>query len=142
MLNKMNYNILSIGELKWQNCFEYSIQAINTLIQEGFRINYSIVGDGDYLDALSYYRHLFDLEKYISFIRNIDKDTIPFLLNITDLVLTLNIENDKYWDYINNSLQNDMVEKNDYSFLKIESYNHKYIADKIKTKILNDTIYD
>jgi len=48
------YHFVSVGPLVWQSGFEFAIDAIGMAVQENTHITYTIVGDGEYLDALIY----------------------------------------------------------------------------------------
>lgn len=56
---KRPIKLLSVGRLAWSKGYEFNIDAVNKLLNEGYDVRYAIVGDGPYKDAiiksLSYY---------------------------------------------------------------------------------------
>lgn len=60
--------IVSIGRLHWKKGYEFSFQAIKILVEMGLQVKYSIIGDGDYKEALYFARHQLGLEKIVTFL--------------------------------------------------------------------------
>lgn len=54
--------ILSVGRLEWKKGYEYALQAIRLMRDRGFDVEYHIVGDGQYLEAVAFCRHQLGLE--------------------------------------------------------------------------------
>ena len=48
------YRILSVGRLVWKKGFEYTLQAVKCLVEQGISCEYHIVGDGDLKDAIAF----------------------------------------------------------------------------------------
>jgi colanic acid/amylovoran biosynthesis glycosyltransferase len=55
--------ILSVGRLEWVKGYEYALQAIRLLHDQGVRCSYEIVGAGQYLEAVAFARHQLGVEK-------------------------------------------------------------------------------
>jgi colanic acid/amylovoran biosynthesis glycosyltransferase len=54
--------ILSVGRLDWRKGYEYSLQAIRMLFDQGVPCEYHLLGGGEYLEALSFARHQLGLD--------------------------------------------------------------------------------
>ena len=59
--------ILSVGRLEWKKGLEYGIQAVRLLRDQGLHCNYHLIGDGGYLEALTFARHQMSLESEVYF---------------------------------------------------------------------------
>lgn len=59
------FRILTAAELIWHNGHEFAIQAIASLLQHGMNVEYRIVGQGDFLEAVAYARHDFGLDAVV-----------------------------------------------------------------------------
>ena len=57
--------ILSVGRLDWVKGYEYAFQAVELLAKQQVCCEYRIIGDGDYLEALTFARHKLGLEETI-----------------------------------------------------------------------------
>ena len=60
--------ILSIGRLEWKKGYEFALQAIKILKDQGMNIQYEIIGDGNYLEAIAFCRHQCGLEAEVDFL--------------------------------------------------------------------------
>lgn len=54
--------ILSVGRLEWKKGYEYALQSVKALLDQGIRCEYRIVGGGNYLEAVAFARHQLGLE--------------------------------------------------------------------------------
>ncbi len=54
--------LLSVGRLEWKKGYEFAMQAVRLLKDQGFSIEYRIVGVGNYLEALTFCQHQLNLE--------------------------------------------------------------------------------
>ncbi len=54
--------VLSVGRLEWKKGYEFSLQAIKKLKDQGLKIEYRIIGSGNYLEAIAFCRHQLGLE--------------------------------------------------------------------------------
>ena len=59
--------ILSVGRLHWKKGYEFNLQAVKHLIDQGLNCDYQIIGDGNYKAALYYACQQFGLEKVVKF---------------------------------------------------------------------------
>jgi colanic acid/amylovoran biosynthesis glycosyltransferase len=59
--------ILSIGRLTWVKGYEYALQAIKLLVEQGIAVEYRLVGDGPYRGPLAFLRHELGLEECVHF---------------------------------------------------------------------------
>lgn len=59
--------IISVGRLEWKKGYEYALQAIQQLVAQGIRVDYRIIGEGFYLQPLSFMRHQLNLESQVKF---------------------------------------------------------------------------
>jgi glycosyltransferase involved in cell wall biosynthesis len=57
--------ILSVGRLDWRKGYDYALQAIRLLVDEGIACEYRIVGAGEYLEAIAFGRHQLALEESV-----------------------------------------------------------------------------
>lgn len=60
--------ILSVGRLEWKKGYEDALEAVRRLRTAGISVEYRIVGEGSYLDAVAYARHEMGLEDSVSFL--------------------------------------------------------------------------
>lgn len=60
--------ILSVGRLEWVKGYEYAFQAVELLVKQQVPCEYRIIGDGEYLEALTFARYKMGLEGTIHFI--------------------------------------------------------------------------
>ena len=60
--------ILSVGRLTWEKGYEYALQAVRLLQDQGVACEYRIVGAGDYLEALAFARHELGLAAHVHFL--------------------------------------------------------------------------
>ncbi len=57
--------ILSVGRLDWRKGYEYNLQAVQLLVEQGLHCQYRILGGGEYLEAVAFARHQMELETEI-----------------------------------------------------------------------------
>jgi colanic acid/amylovoran biosynthesis glycosyltransferase len=57
--------VLSVGRLTWVKGYEYALQSIKLLKEQGIACEYRIVGDGDLLEGVSFARHQMGLENIV-----------------------------------------------------------------------------
>lgn len=60
--------ILSVGRLEWKKGYEYGLQAVARLAQDGVACEYRIVGGGTFLGALAFARHQLGVERNVQFL--------------------------------------------------------------------------
>lgn len=59
--------IVSVGRLHWKKGYEFSMQAIQQLKDQGFYCEYKVIGEGEYNVVLYYTRHQLGLENVVEF---------------------------------------------------------------------------
>lgn len=57
--------IVSVGRLTWKKGYDYALKAIRILVEEGYSLEYVIIGSGNLIEALGFYRHLWGLENHV-----------------------------------------------------------------------------
>lgn len=60
--------LLSVGRLVWKKGYEYGLEAVRLLLDEGVDCEYRIVGDGDYLEAVAFARHQLGLTDKVNLV--------------------------------------------------------------------------
>jgi len=59
-------SILSVGRLDWRKGYEHALSALRRLKDRGVPLEYRIVGDGDYLEAVAFARHQLGLDEEVT----------------------------------------------------------------------------
>ena len=57
--------VLSVGRLEWKKAYEYALQAIRLLVDQGIHCEYRIIGDGEYIESVAFARHQYGLEDVV-----------------------------------------------------------------------------
>jgi colanic acid/amylovoran biosynthesis glycosyltransferase len=57
-----------VGRLHWKKGYEYALQAVRLLQEQGIYCDYRIIGGGDYLEGLTFARHEMGIEDQVSFL--------------------------------------------------------------------------
>ena len=60
------YHILSVGRLDWVKGYEYALQAIKCLVEQGIACEYHIIGEGSFSDAVRFTIHDMGLENIVT----------------------------------------------------------------------------
>jgi colanic acid/amylovoran biosynthesis glycosyltransferase len=68
--------VLSVGRLEWQKGYEYGLQAIALLRDQGVHCRHEIIGEGRFLDAVSFARHQLGLNDVVHFRGALDRDAV------------------------------------------------------------------
>jgi colanic acid/amylovoran biosynthesis glycosyltransferase len=79
--------IISVGRLEWKKGYEYALLALRSLRDQGIDFEYRVIGDGKYLEALSYIRHIFGLEDNVTFLASLDQRKVREELTKADIFL-------------------------------------------------------
>lgn len=48
------FRILSVGRLSWEKGYEFAIDAVARLVERGMRVEYTILGEGEYREAVTF----------------------------------------------------------------------------------------
>jgi colanic acid/amylovoran biosynthesis glycosyltransferase len=59
--------ILGVGRLEWKKGYEYALQAIRCLVDDGVVCRYEVLGDGGAFESLAYARHQLGLQDIVRF---------------------------------------------------------------------------
>jgi colanic acid/amylovoran biosynthesis glycosyltransferase len=57
--------VLSVGRLEWKKGHEFALQMIEMLIRRGLSVEYRIVGEGEYLEAIAFCREQLKLRNSV-----------------------------------------------------------------------------
>jgi colanic acid/amylovoran biosynthesis glycosyltransferase len=79
--------ILSVGRLEWKKGYEYALKAIRLLRDQGVDCEYRIIGEGKYLESLSFLRHLLALEDSVTFLASCEQKKVREELLRADIFL-------------------------------------------------------
>lgn len=79
--------LLSVGRLHWQKGFDFALQAVRRLVDEGYHMEYRIVGDGDMRDALLYSIHDLGLENTVRLVGSCGADEVRVQLRWADVLV-------------------------------------------------------
>jgi colanic acid/amylovoran biosynthesis glycosyltransferase len=81
------FRILSVGRLEWKKGYEYALQAVRRLIDQGIKCEYRIVGAGDYLEAIAFARHQLGLDGYVVLLGALSATEVKEQMQWADVML-------------------------------------------------------
>jgi colanic acid/amylovoran biosynthesis glycosyltransferase len=79
--------ILSVGRLEWKKGYEYAIGAARFLRDGGVQVEYRIVGQGRYLDALGLARHQLGMQGEVDFLGALPPSEVREQMRAADILL-------------------------------------------------------
>jgi colanic acid/amylovoran biosynthesis glycosyltransferase len=79
--------IASVGRLEWKKGYEYALQAVRRLLDQGISCEYRIVGNGSYLGAIGFARHQLGLESVVRFMGALSQPEVLSQLLWADVFL-------------------------------------------------------
>jgi colanic acid/amylovoran biosynthesis glycosyltransferase len=79
--------ILSVGRLEWKKGYEYALQAVRQLIDQGVHCEYRIVGDGDYFEAIAFARHQLGLDDCVTLLGALSGPEVKEQMQWADVML-------------------------------------------------------
>jgi colanic acid/amylovoran biosynthesis glycosyltransferase len=79
--------IVSVGRLVWKKGYEYGLNAIKLLKEKNFNIHYTIIGEGDYRQAIEFCIHELNLTENVFLTGSITQMEIKNILSSSDLFL-------------------------------------------------------
>lgn len=79
--------VLSVGRLHWTKGYEYALEAIAALRADGLDVEYRIVGDGDLLAAVAFWRHQLGLDEHVELLRSVPPAEVARQLGWADVFL-------------------------------------------------------
>lgn len=143
--------IVSVGRLTWKKGYEYGLKAIQILVNEGFHIKYTIIGSGDYLQAIQFCIHELSLENIVELKGALSPNDIVKVLENSDLFLHPAVSE----GFCNAVIEaqamqlpvvctkadglSENIDENETGF-SVEVYNSAALADKLKVLIPDDTL--
>lgn len=79
--------VLSVGRLEWKKGYEYALQAVRLLIDQGVGCEYRIVGDGEYLEAIAFARHQLGLDDRVQLLGALSGPEVRAQMRWADIML-------------------------------------------------------
>jgi colanic acid/amylovoran biosynthesis glycosyltransferase len=79
--------ILSVGRLQWKKGYEYALQAMKILKEQGLHFEYHIVGTGNYDDMVAYSRHLLGLDAEVQLLGAQHQDCVKEQMQWADILV-------------------------------------------------------
>ena len=79
--------LLSVGRLEWKKGYEYVMQAVKLLKEQGVHCEYRIVGDGEYRACLAFARRQLGLEFDVELLRNRASDQVKREMEWADVLV-------------------------------------------------------
>jgi colanic acid/amylovoran biosynthesis glycosyltransferase len=84
---RRDLEILSVGRLVPKKGYEYALSAVAELVERGVRCRYTIIGDGAYLEALTFARHQLGLDGVVQFVGAATRSQVRALMLASDVFL-------------------------------------------------------
>lgn len=79
--------VLSVGRLDWRKGYEYALEAIRLIKDRGQAVEYRIVGEGEYREAVAFARHQLELEGDVDLLGSLAGPQIREQMKWADLFL-------------------------------------------------------
>jgi len=79
--------VLSVGRLSWTKGYEYALDAVRRARAAGCAVEYRIVGEGEYLEAICSWRHEAGLDEVVDLRGHVAHDGVLPLLAWADVLL-------------------------------------------------------
>jgi colanic acid/amylovoran biosynthesis glycosyltransferase len=79
--------VLSVGRLEWVKGYEYALAAMRLLAERGVAFEYRIIGDGGYLEPLTFARHEMGLAGQVEFLGAQPHTAVMEQMNWADVFL-------------------------------------------------------
>lgn len=79
--------ILMVGGLIWRKGYEYALVALKTLVDAGYPVSLTIVGDGEHLECIEFTVHDLGLEQCVNLAGKCSPSEVVRLLQDADLFL-------------------------------------------------------
>ena len=79
--------VLSIGRLHWKKGYDYALEAVAALRDQGLAVEHRIVGDGDLLEAVAFWRHQLGLDDEVTLLRSVPPAEVARQLAWADVLL-------------------------------------------------------
>jgi len=79
--------VLSVGRLHWTKGYDHALDAVAALRAQGIEVEYRIVGDGDLLAAVAFWRHQLGLDDDVGLLRAVPPAEVTRQLAWADVFL-------------------------------------------------------
>jgi colanic acid/amylovoran biosynthesis glycosyltransferase len=79
--------LVSTGRLVWKKGYTYAIQAIKLIVKDGYKVSYTIIGDGPLMTALTFQIHQSGLNEIVNLVGKKTQDEIKRYLQNSDIFL-------------------------------------------------------
>lgn len=79
--------IVSVGRLAWKKGYDYGLQAVRLLLDQGVDCEYHIVGDGDYFEAVAFARHQLGLTDEVTLMGRLGPHQVKAQMEWADVFL-------------------------------------------------------
>lgn len=79
--------LLSIGRLHWKKGYDHALEAVARLRDRGLQVEHRIVGDGDHLEAVSFWRHQLELDDVVHLLRAVPPAEVARQLAWADVLV-------------------------------------------------------
>lgn len=79
--------VLSVGRLHWTKGYDYALDAIGELQGQGVAVEYRIIGSGDLLGAVAFWRHQLGLDGAVELLGAVPQSEVRRQLGWADVVL-------------------------------------------------------
>lgn len=86
-VSKKPLTLTSIGRLAWEKGLVYSLEALKALVDQGYEVEYFIVGSGPDEQLLRFRAWQLDVEAHVRFCGYLSTQDIDRILSHTDLIL-------------------------------------------------------
>ncbi len=79
--------ILSVGRLEWKKGYEWGLEAVARARRAGVAVDYRIVGDGGYYEAVVFARHQMGLDDVVTLCGSMDREGVREEMERADVLL-------------------------------------------------------
>lgn len=79
--------LLSVGRLEWVKGLEYALEAVSLVKEQGISLEYTIIGDGSYWQAVVYLRYKLGLADCVSLVGSMTQQQVMNMLKEADIFL-------------------------------------------------------
>jgi colanic acid/amylovoran biosynthesis glycosyltransferase len=86
-MSQNTIKIISTGRLTWKKGYEYGLKAIQLLLSKGLDIEYTIIGEGNYREAILFCINELKLTKNVKLVGHISQSEIANYLKQADIFL-------------------------------------------------------
>ncbi len=80
-------NILSVGRLDWRKGYEYALQSVKSVVEDGIKCRFTIVGDGNYLESISFAVHQLGLDNIVYLKGACSREEVREIMQSSDIFL-------------------------------------------------------